>query len=99
MIIENVQEKNPRAHSQLTPLHMAAIYGHSDICKLIIENVDETNPKNIHGETPMDLAILNGQKSVCHLFQENMSSFQVFRSNLRCKYGKLRLLMSNNYII
>ena len=99
LIIGNVQEKNPRDPLQLTPLHIAANYGHTDICKLIIENGEETNPKDIHGRTPMDLAAQHGYKSVCQLFQKDMPFFQIFRSNLKCNIYNLRLAIVGSAVV
>ena len=74
--------------------------------RLIIENVDEKNPKDIHGRTPIDLAEKNGHKSVCQIFQEGMSFFQIFRSNLGCKFNNLRhyrylywVLIEHSYVL
>ena len=52
LIIENVEEKNPKDHYGVTPLHRAAKEGHLEICRLIIENVEEKNPKRDNGWTP-----------------------------------------------
>ena len=43
--------------SKLTPLHLAALNGHIDVCKLIIGFIREKNPKTIHGDTPLTYAI------------------------------------------
>ena len=41
MIMENMEEKNPKNNSWVTPLHEAATEGHLEVCKLILENVPE----------------------------------------------------------
>ena len=48
----------------MTPLHYAAKYGHSEICKLLIENAKEKNPANKKGQTPLCLAIQNGNREI-----------------------------------
>ena len=40
MIIECVDNKNPKDEYGETPLHEAADNGHYEICKLIIENLE-----------------------------------------------------------
>ena len=56
IIVENVDDKNPKDNDGWTPLHLAAENGHLSICQLIIKNVDEKNPKDDFGETPLKLA-------------------------------------------
>ena len=46
LILENVQEKNPKDNEGKTPLHYAAQNGYSNVCRLILENVLEKNPKS-----------------------------------------------------
>jgi ankyrin repeat protein len=78
LIIENVQNKNPRSNIGNTPLHAAAEGGHMDICKLILESIQPTfaidgqicklnieNPMNDFGYTPFDMAESFGRSKVC----------------------------------
>ena len=39
MIIEQVEDKNPKVNLDHTPLHFAAKRGNIEICKLILEHV------------------------------------------------------------
>ena len=93
-MVENVQcdkevckwyqcDKNPKNDENFTPLHMAAMNGHLQVCKLIIENVcenpkprsdrgDSKNPKSCDGTTPLHYAALRGHLQVCQLIIENI---------------------------
>ena len=57
----------------MTPLHLAAMDGHLEVCRLIIENVQDKNPANWDGKTPLHLATLYGQHEVCRLLIENVA--------------------------
>ena len=52
--------KNPVTHSQTTPLHLAAKFGHSSVCEAIMNNVINKNPPNNKGDTPLHCAAANG---------------------------------------
>ena len=56
LIVENVDDKNPKDNIGWTPLHYAARHGYLSVCQLIVENVDNKNPKNDSGCTPFDFA-------------------------------------------
>jgi len=60
LIIDNVDDKNPKANWDTTPLHHAAANGHFEICQLIIDNVDDKNPKDWEKNTPLHNAAGNG---------------------------------------
>ena len=63
LILNEVNNKNPKGHFADTPLHFAAERGHLEICKLIGENATAKNPTNNSGKTPLDLA--NAEKLCC----------------------------------
>ena len=46
-----------------TPLHEAAIWGHSEVVEYIKQNLTEKNPKNNKGQTPANLAGNNEKSS------------------------------------
>ena len=55
------------------PLHIAANYGHFDICKLIVDNVDDKNPAELNGNTPLHIAAHNGYFEICQLIIGNVN--------------------------
>ena len=50
LILENVQEKNPKNNNGLTPLDLASNNGNSEICKLLRESIEK--PKDGFGKIP-----------------------------------------------
>ena len=48
---------NPNAPSKYgdTPIHMAAIYGHTEIVKILAPLTDNPNAPNNYGRTPSDV--------------------------------------------
>ena len=83
MIMENMDEKNPKGDWGVTPLHRAAENGKLEVCKLIVENLlcdkemcnryrCDKNPKNDHYFTPLHMAGMNGHLQVCKLIIENV---------------------------
>jgi ankyrin repeat protein len=73
LIIESIDDKNPKDNKGKTPLHRAARHGYLDICKLIIENVQEKNPGlEFSKYTPLHMAAEKGHVQVCKLIIENV---------------------------
>ena len=83
MIMENMDEKNPKGDWGVTPLHRAAENGKLEVCKLIVENLQcdkemckryqcDKNPKNDHNFTPLHMAAMNGHLQVCKLIIESI---------------------------
>ena len=60
-----------KADRDWTPLHLAAKYGHLDICKLLMKYIEDKNPPNIVYVTPLHMAVLKGHLAVCELIIEN----------------------------
>eukprot|EP00041_Stephanoeca_diplocostata_P002314 m.25406 g.25406 ORF g.25406 m.25406 type:complete len:194 (+) comp13182_c1_seq3:103-684(+) len=50
-----------------TPLHAAAIYGHTPIAELLLSNNANINAKDEYGETPLHFAASNGHKTTVRL--------------------------------
>ena len=69
LILDQVEEKNPKDIYGETPLHYAAINGHLDICHLIFYMVDDRNPKDDDGKTPWDLAASKGHSDITKIFR------------------------------
>ena len=50
LIMDVVEDKNPKDPFGKTPLHWAAGNGHKIICKMIMDEVEDKNPKDLFGE-------------------------------------------------
>ena len=48
-------------------MHLAALKGHSEVCRLIIENVEDKNPADNFGDTPLHLAAKKGSLDICKM--------------------------------
>ena len=57
-----------------TPLHIAAFYGHYEICRAFIETLDDKNPMNNNGKTPSCVATEQGHLEICKLFVSQMEA-------------------------
>ena len=57
LLINSIENKNPRDFVGKTPLHKAAKNGHLNICKLITGHVEDKNPEDNNGVTPIGIAI------------------------------------------
>ena len=51
----------------MTPLHLAAFYGHVECCEVIIKSVKEKNPVDVDGQTPLHHAAKNGHVECCKI--------------------------------
>ena len=74
--MESQIEKNPADQIGETPLHLAALHNHFDICKLIISNVKNILPTTKYMKTPKDYAIVKKNWEIVRLFESQ---------NLFCK--------------
>ena len=72
LIINNVEDKNPKNVDGETPLHYAVEGGFLEICKLIIEKVIDKNPKDECGITPLDHAVTTGNLAIFKLIFDNI---------------------------
>ena len=72
LIMDNVDDGNPKDKMGYTPLAMAAANGHLEVCRLIIERVKDKNPANNFGTTPLHRAAENGNFGVCRLIIEKI---------------------------
>ena len=57
MIMDVVEDKNPKDQFGKTPLHWAAGNGHTLICKMILDEVEDKNPKDLFGKCNSHLKI------------------------------------------
>lgn len=53
-----------------TPLREKAIWGHTDIVRLLLEHGADANAKNNKGETAYDAALSRGEKECCCLLKQ-----------------------------
>ena len=80
MLMENMNEKNPKNNASRTPLHLAAEKGHFEVCRLIVENVQcdhdlkknngypcEINHIDHYRFTPLHIAAMKGHLQICNL--------------------------------
>eukprot|EP01052_Picozoa_sp_SAG31_P021415 SAG31_NODE_1655_length_7621_cov_3.211912_4_plen_126_part_00 len=71
----NVNEFDVKARDLLTPLHWAAINGHSEITALLIENGAEIEFQNSKGMTPLLLASQNAHPNVVGSFPRCFAAY------------------------
>jgi hypothetical protein len=76
LIIDQMDDKNPKNSITITPLHNAALSGHLSICKLILDNINDKSPRNFSRRTPIHYAAKFGHLEVCILFLNNIESHQ-----------------------
>lgn len=55
---------------RVTPLHLAAQFGHAGIVEVLLEYGADATLKDEYGDTPMDDAIANKQKNVIELLKK-----------------------------
>ena len=68
-----VKDVNPKNNDGYTPFHIAAQFGHEEVCKFIIEDAKDKNPKNDKNNvTPLHLAAQNGHLQVCKLIMDSI---------------------------
>ena len=54
-----------------TALHLAALKGHFDVCKIIFEQAEDKNYSNSDGDTPLHYAAKNGHLKICKFLIQN----------------------------
>ena len=72
----NKVDKNAKTFTNtngVTTLHLAARYGHFDLCHFLIQNLPDKCPKSINGWTPFHEAASFGHLKVCKFLMEYVS--------------------------
>jgi len=67
LLKDNPNLVSSRAGSDITPLHLAAMFGHKDVALLLLSNHAEVNAKTTDGITPLYLAASVGQKDIAEV--------------------------------
>ena len=73
-LIGNLEDKNPKDNSGLTPLCILAANGHLDVFKYLMETVEDFSPKSNSGSTPLHCAAKNGHLDICKLIIKNVQN-------------------------
>ena len=65
-----MEEKDPIHYTTgMSPLHLAAKYGHLEVCQIIIKKVKKKDRMDTSGKTPFFHATENGHLNVCKLLK------------------------------
>jgi ankyrin repeat protein len=71
-VVKNSMEKGGSVSERdaqfgTSPLHVAAVFGHTEIVKLLLRNKADVNAKDKEGETPLLAALVNGHSDIGEL--------------------------------
>ena len=72
LILDNVQDKNPRTHDGWTPLHSAINGNNLEVFELLFDNVEDKNPMNDGCWSPFHLAARFGRIEICRFIVDNL---------------------------
>ena len=72
LIMERLEDKNPRHINGKTPFHVAAMFGRLEICKAFLKLLAEKNPSDNNGDTPLHLAGQHGFLEICQLISSEI---------------------------
>ncbi len=69
----NAQTQTPGHPSHLSPLHVAAFYGHTEACKILIQHDADVNAQNNYWllVNPLHLAVLHGCPEIVRILLES----------------------------
>jgi len=73
----NPQNNDGCSYENVTPLHIAAWKGHTNIAKLIVENISDCNIQDSHGKTPLDIAAYHGHFEICKILVKKLTNDKV----------------------
>lgn len=69
LIKERPDWVNARNKADLTPLHLAASYGHVKVVEFLLSNQADPNLKDWQGATPLVLSTIRGHRDIAHLLR------------------------------
>ena len=72
LMMERLEDKNPRGKFGETPFHLAAMRGNLEICKVFVKLLAEKNPSDNQGDTPLHLAAEIGSLDICQLISSEI---------------------------
>ena len=84
LIVEKIQEKNPKNFDLETTLHSTAENGHLNVYQLLIRNAEEKNPLNLKGLTPLSYVAMKND----NYFERFLSVYQEEPKNELKTIGK-----------
>ena len=71
-----MKDKNPKSKmgpdKMVTPLHIAAAYGHLEICNAIMEQTADKNPVDSNGWTPLHCAAKEGHIQIIKAIHDHV---------------------------
>ena len=71
----NKQTKKDGETGNLSPIHLAAMYGYIETAnRMISNNLTPPNPSNVHGITPISLAAQNGHLQMVQLLMTSTTN-------------------------
>ena len=60
-----------------TPLHLCALKGNENLCRLLLEHNADVNGQDKHGYTPLHWCDREGKEYLCRLFLEHNADVNV----------------------
>ena len=72
LIMDHLENKNPRLMNGKTPFHIAARFGELEICKVFLKLLAEKNPSDNNGDTPLHFAAKYGFLEICQLISSEI---------------------------
>ena len=89
---------NPGNADGLTPLHLAALKGHFEVCKFIMKLLTNKNPRDKNGWTPLHCVARGGNTKIYELIMKNLedknpgSNNGVTPLHMASYYGRLEIV-------
>ena len=93
--MEEIEDKNPKDKVGMTPFHVAAQWGHVEICNLIMDNIVDIYPKMNNGMTPYFLAEHNGRKEIMDIILSFNPNNKQSRKFLQAQGGEKMIDATN----